>query len=161
MDENQIIKDNIAMVKKIAKFFKPPNRTEHEEYIHNGTIGLLKAIRTYDPSKAKFCTHAWNNIYWEISRYIKGNKKIKSKKKLKQERLTDDIQEYNLDVTLLESLPDTLTDEEFNIIELLIEGYNLTDISAKLGLKKHEIYNKYRVMLRKIRISNEEKNTPV
>jgi RNA polymerase sigma factor (sigma-70 family) len=161
MDENKIITDNIAMVKKIARYFKPPNTTEYEEYVHNGTIGLLKAIRTYDPTRAKFSTHAWNNIYWEISRYIKGNKKIKSTKPVTQEQLTEDIAEYNLDDGILEALPDNLSDEEFNIIQLMVEGYNLTDISVRLKLKKHEIYNKYRVMLRKIRISNEEKNTSV
>ncbi len=55
------------------KKFKYLSREMNDEYHQSGMEGLLRAIRTYDPLKAKFSTYATTCIYRAIERFIQSN----------------------------------------------------------------------------------------
>ena len=62
MDENKLVQENLGLVITIAKKFKPINHDEYSEYVQIGSIALLRAIRKFDPSRAKLSTFAWRYI---------------------------------------------------------------------------------------------------
>lgn len=124
--EEQLVLDNMGLVVSLAKSFRPPNPTELDEYIQLGRIGLFKAIRKHDPSKAKLSTLAWLYIRWEIIRYIESQNK-----NITLPLLTD--KSYDVDMSIWEVLPDSLTDIEKQVVALRLEGRTFKDIGKKLG----------------------------
>ena len=76
--ENQIVLDNIPLVREVIKRFKPPADL-YDEYVQVGMIGIMKGYRTYKKERAKLSTWLWKNIYWEILRYLRQNRKWESR----------------------------------------------------------------------------------
>ena len=135
----QLISDNMGLVVHIAKSFNPPNPTEYEEYVQLGTIGLWKAIKKYDKKLgSKLTSLAWNNIRWEILRYI--NKKNKHKKLIREPDFLYNyesmIQQRTVNLNppeLPELLPDTLSDAEEKVIDMRNRGYTFKEIGLQIG----------------------------
>lgn len=73
--EETIVKHNLRLVAHIAnKYVK--NRYDSDDLISVGSIGLMKAIRTYDPEKANsFSTYASRCIDNEILMLFRSEKK--------------------------------------------------------------------------------------
>ena len=67
---DDIIEKNMGLVASVVKSFKPKNHVEKEDYMQAGRIGLWKALKKHDPSKAALSTYAWNPIRWEIIKEI-------------------------------------------------------------------------------------------
>lgn len=129
--ENELIEDNIALIKKLAQSFKPKNDTELDDYIQEGRIGLLKAIRHHDPAKGQLSTIAWNSIRWEILRYIERNKN-------KNHKSTDDIDDgicYNDNIDIDEQFF-YLTKQEKQVVQQKLEGNNFTEIGKLNGYSR-------------------------
>ena len=56
--KNKLIEHNLRLVAHIVKKYSP-SQTEQDELISIGTIGLIKAVSTFDYTKgAKFATYA-------------------------------------------------------------------------------------------------------
>lgn len=75
----------------IYVIFKKFNKCNNviEDLISVGSMGLVKAIDSYDPTKgAKFSTYAYNGIVIEINKYLRNNKQFPVK------RLEDIFFEY-------------------------------------------------------------------
>lgn len=73
--EEKLIRHNLRLVAHIAKKYKNSN-TEQEDLISIGTIGLMKAIKTFDYSKGNsFSTYASRCIENEILMNFRSNKK--------------------------------------------------------------------------------------
>lgn len=69
---NEFIEQNVALVKMtISKYFRNAIGTqEFEEYMQSGIIGLMKAVKGFNPSfDVKFSTYAVPMIMGEIQRY--------------------------------------------------------------------------------------------
>lgn len=72
-----LIVHNLRLVVYIAKKFDSKN-TLTEDLISIGTIGLMKAVRTFDPNKnIKLATYASRCIENEILMYLRKNNKTK------------------------------------------------------------------------------------
>ncbi len=73
-DQKELIEHNLRLVVYIAKRFESTG-VGIEDLISIGTIGLIKAVRTYDPEKSiKLATYASRCIENEILMYLrKGN----------------------------------------------------------------------------------------
>ena len=136
--EAGLILQNMGLVVSITQQFISKESSEYEDYLQAGSIGLLKAIRTFDPSKAVLSTWAHKHIKWEIIRHIE-----KLNKERKKELLYSQSEWITLDKTkiytgatsyLLELLPDNLTESEREALVLRIAGYNLTEIRDILNL---------------------------
>lgn len=73
--EEKLIRHNLRLVAHISKKYKNSN-TEQEDLISIGTIGLMKAIKTFDYSKGNsFSTYASRCIENEILMNFRSNKK--------------------------------------------------------------------------------------
>jgi len=81
---NELVNINMGLVKSIALRFKDRG-TEYEDLIQIGTIGMLKAIKSFDPSFGTvFSTYAVPLIIGEIKRFLRDDGSIKVGRELKR-----------------------------------------------------------------------------
>ena len=120
-----------------------------EDYIQVGLIGLLKAIRKYNPEKAKFSTFAVTCIRNEICRFL--NKKNKTK-------LVNFVEEkaYSDENPLWEIHPDGLTEQEKEIIEMKFQNYTHQEIAEATGCSKNRIRYLIKQTMNKLKEANGE-----
>jgi len=134
----KLIADNMGLVVNIVKSLRPPNRTEYEEYVQLGIIGLWKAIQKHDHSKAKLSTMAWYYIRWEIIRYINKSKKYHTLVNNTDAHYRCELvaKERSLSFKpneLQESLPSTLSPSELVVVNMRSQGYTFQEIGNELG----------------------------
>ena len=73
----ELVRANMGLVKKIALHFRGRG-TEYEDLVQIGTIGMLKAIRSFDSEKGcVFSTYAVPLITGEIRRHLRDDGIIK------------------------------------------------------------------------------------
>ncbi len=79
-----LVKRNIALVKSLVKKFL--NRGyEYEDLFQLGSIGLIKAIKNYEPKyNVRFSTYAVPMIVGEIKRFLRDDGMIKVSRSLKE-----------------------------------------------------------------------------
>lgn len=79
-----LVEKNVALVKSIIKRFL--NRGyEYDDLFQIGVIGLIKAIRNYDPQyNVRFSTYAVPMIMGEIKRFLRDDGLIKVSRSLKE-----------------------------------------------------------------------------
>lgn len=98
--EEMLIKHNVGLISSIAKRFL--NRGyEFEDLFQIGSIGLIKAIKNFDPSySVKFSTYAVPMIMGEIKRFIRDDgiikvsrsmKDVAKKSKISREKLSKEL----------------------------------------------------------------------
>lgn len=58
MNENEMVKHHMGLVKYVLTWFNDRDNRIVDELNSEGLVGLLKAIRTHDPTKGKFQTYA-------------------------------------------------------------------------------------------------------
>lgn len=76
--KNVLIERNLRLVAHIVKKYSYPNK-EIDDLISIGTIGLIKAIDSFDSSKGtRLATYAARCIENEILMLMRNNKKVKS-----------------------------------------------------------------------------------
>lgn len=82
--ENFLVENNTGLVRSVVKRFL--NRgCEYDDLIQIGSIGLLKAIKKFDPSfNVKFSTYAIPMIIGEIKRFLRDDGMIKVSRSLKE-----------------------------------------------------------------------------
>lgn len=80
---DELVKNNLPLVKSVAsRFFL---RGETEDLIQTGAIGLLKAIRNFDPEMGtELSTYAVPMIAGEIRRYLRDSGSIKAGRRIKE-----------------------------------------------------------------------------
>ena len=104
-----LISHNLRLVAHMTKKFYSPER-EQDELISVGTLGLIKAVQSFQPEKgARFATFASRCIENEILMYYRA------KKRTAGEVFFDDPLEYDKDgnaLTLLDILPADSDPEE-------------------------------------------------
>lgn len=138
--EERLTQDNLGLVISQACRFNPNNVTDLEDYIQAGSIGLLKAIRSYDPEKGKWSTYAGVCIAREIA---KEARKFLFTYKGQQERrvISIDIEgmpepedvDSGLETEIKEMMPGNLTSTELDVLKYRMQGYTLQDIGNMMG----------------------------
>ena len=164
--KKKLIEHNLRLVVYIAKKFDNTG-VGVEDLISIGTIGLIKAINTYDPEKKiKLATYASRCIENEILMYLRRNNKTKMEVSIDEplnvdwdgnELLLSDILgtdediiykdlEHEVDKKLLTRAMTILTDREKMIIELRFginqkEGKEKTqkEVADMLGISQSYI----------------------
>lgn len=102
--EEKLIKHNLRLVAHIVKKYKF-QKIEQEELISVGSIGLMKAIKSFDDEKGNsFSTYASRCIQNEILMMIRSQRKFLNEVSLEDKVKTD--KEGN-DVSLIDILEDT------------------------------------------------------
>lgn len=147
LTEEELIHQNIGLVKKIVRIFNPAD-SDTEEYYSVGLIGLLMAIRKHDQAKGELSTLAWSCIYNSILNYVKKEKKH-------PHLSISNIPCYVYGDSILEYLPDNLTNIEKSIINLRLQGFTLHEIDHKYNKNNGWAGNQYYDILKKIKEAND------
>lgn len=109
--EEILTKHNLRLVAHIAKKYKS-NFSDPDDLISIGSIGLIKAVRTFNPDKAKhFSSYASRCIENEILMVLRHEKKLSSEISM-ETSLGSDPDGNEL------SIADTLFDEKFDLEQM-------------------------------------------
>ncbi|WP_078595484.1 RNA polymerase sporulation sigma factor SigE [Evansella clarkii] len=171
-----LIERNLRLVVYIARKFENTG-INIEDLISIGTIGLIKAVNTFDPEKKiKLATYASRCIENEILMYLRRNNKIRSEVSFDEplnidwdgnELLLSDVLgteediitrgiEDKVDRKLLVKALDTLNDREKQIMELrfgLAGGEEKTqkDVADMLGISQSYISRLEKRIIKRLR----------
>jgi RNA polymerase sporulation-specific sigma factor len=133
--KNILIEHNLRLVAHIVKKYSNAVK-DADDLISIGTIGLIKAITTFDPKKnTRLATYAARCIENEILMSIRADKKLKGEVSLYEPIGVD--KEGN-DIALMDILgtdPDMVMDE----VELKIQARNLYNMMRKVLKKREQI----------------------
>ncbi|MFD3156470.1 RNA polymerase sporulation sigma factor SigK [Haloimpatiens sp. FM7330] len=123
--KNILIERNLRLVAHIVKKYSYPNK-EIDDLISIGTIGLIKAIDSFDSSKGtRLATYAARCIENEILMLIRNNKKTKGEIYL-QDPIGIDKEGNEI------SLMDVLSSDEDSIIEIVENRIQLKKLYKKI-----------------------------
>lgn len=90
-----LISENIGLVKNIARRFFGRG-TEYEDIVQIGTIGMIKAAKSFDESyNTVFSTYAVPLIIGEIRRYFRDDGMIKVSRDIRKKALLSCAQKKN------------------------------------------------------------------
>ncbi len=154
--DNQSVQQFAGLVVFILKKLNIPH-SHYDDCYQCGMIGILNGLDSFTPKKSSLSSWIYNNIKWEILKYLKKENKhqtVELYENISVDNWNDqkNITQINID----EYLPE-LDELEQNIIDLKLQSYNLKQISEQLGLNgSYLIYKKYQIILDKIRDSNEQ-----
>lgn len=177
---NTLIEHNLRLVAHIVKKYYTQN-TDQEDLISIGTIGLIKAISSFDASKgARLATYAARCIENEILMYFRSQKKLQGEISLSGSIETDRegntlelLDVVGVDDTMLEDLHDresaqrirslvktSLTPRESEIIRLrygLGGALPLTqrEVAASFGISRSYVSRIEKRALEKLRSAME------
>ena len=123
---NKLIEHNLRLVVYIAKRFENTN-IDIEDLISVGTIGLIKAINSYDNSKKiKLATYGARCIENEILMYLRKNNKIKNNISLDEPLNVD----WEGNMLLLSDILGTDPDEVFMMQKNLLKQRHLQNVQT-------------------------------
>ena len=109
---DKIIRHNLRLVAHVAKKYYSNSNIEQDDLISVGTIGLIKAVNTFDHKKgARFATYGARCIENEIRMYLRSEKKTANNISL-QEPI--DVAKDGSNMTVLDTITDSYQmDEEY------------------------------------------------
>ncbi|WP_369801936.1 RNA polymerase sporulation sigma factor SigE [Oceanobacillus sp. Castelsardo] len=171
-----LIERNLRLVVYIARKFENTG-INIEDLISIGTIGLIKAVNTFNPEKnIKLATYASRCIENEILMYLRRNNKLKSEVSFDEplnidwdgnELLLSDVLgtdddiitkglESDVDKTLLKSALSKLNDREKQIMELRFgligeEEKTQKDVADMLGISQSYISRLEKKIIRRLK----------
>src|SRR5690606_90843 len=132
---NQLVERNLRLVAHIVKKFDNTGE-DTDDLISIGTIGLIKAINTFDPNRnARLATYAARCIENEILMHLRAQKKTRGEIMLYDPIGAD--REGN-EVTLLDVLgtdPDAVADQ----VELGVEQERLQRLFGNLSRRERQV----------------------
>ena len=128
--KNILIERNLRLVAHISKKYSTTN-IEQDDLISIGSIGLIKAINSFDNSKnIKLATYAARCIDNEILMFIRTSKKTKA------------------EVFLNESIGKDKDDNEITLMDVIEKEELCIDDEIDLRVKIKELYNKMKEVLK-------------
>lgn len=155
MIDNKLVEENIPLVKHIARKFPRTPVLDREDYVNAGILGLMKCLKTYDSTKGKISTYAYNPILWEMIRLYEKHTKHK------QERLTPEIKKELViedEINIDEYLPSTLTKQEEKVIKLWLNNIKISDIAKTIKKSESSVFRILKKSKEKISDSTEKKS---
>ena len=130
-----LIERNLRLVVYIARKFENTG-VNVEDLISVGTIGLIKAVNTFDPEKKiKLATYASRCIENEILMYLRRNSKVKAEISFYEPLNID----WDGNELLLSDILGTDNDIVYNLIEDEVDKQLLFLALKKLSLREKEI----------------------
>lgn len=173
---SMLIERNLRLVVYIARKFENTG-INIEDLVSIGTIGLIKAVNTFDPEKnIKLATYASRCIENEILMYLRRNNKIRSEVSFDEplnidwdgnELLLSDVLgtendtiykniEDQVDRKLLQKALDKLSDRERTIMELRFglageEEKTQKDVADLLGISQSYISRLEKRIIKRLR----------
>jgi RNA polymerase sporulation-specific sigma factor len=130
-----LIERNLRLVAHVVKKFENTGE-DKDDLISIGTIGLIKAINTFDGSKgARLATYAAKCVQNEILMHIRASKKVKQEVSLNEPIGIDkDGNEITFE-DILGSSPEEVLDE----VEIILFNEKLKRIIKKLKTRERKV----------------------
>ena len=168
---------NLRLVAHIVKKYQPPPE-EMEDLLSIGTIGLMKAVVTFDPDKsARLASYAARCIENEVLMYLRGKKKSSKEVSLYEPIGTDregneiqlfDVIEMNEEdvyrrlerkedvIRLYQQVESVLSQRERMVLKLRYglyneEEYTQREIAAMLGISRSYVSRIEKSAIEKLR----------
>ena len=133
----ELIEHNIRLVVYIARKFENTG-INLEDLVSIGTIGLIKAVNTFQPAKnIKLATYASRCIENEILMYLRRNTKTRSEISLDEPLNVD----WDGNELLLSDVLGTDNDIVFKEIETEVDQYLVSEAVKKLPQRDMDIIN--------------------
>lgn len=139
----ELINRNLRLVAHIIKKFNPLSR-DADDLISIGTVGLIKAIESFDYNKGnRLATYAARCIENEILMFVRANKKIKSEVYLQDpigvdregnEICLEDVLGTESDCVMDEVENKISITKLYSLIDKILEGKERTIIRLRYGL---------------------------
>lgn len=127
---NILIERNLRLVAHVSKKYATTN-IEQDDLISIGTIGLIKGINSFDPSKKiRLATYAARCIENEILMFLRSSKKTKS------------------EVYLNETIGKDKDDNEVTLMEVLETNDKPIEEEIDLKMKVKKLYEKMKDVLK-------------
>ena len=172
-----LIERNLRLVAHIVKKYQPPPE-EMEDLLSIGTIGLMKAVVTFDPDKsARLASYAARCIENEVLMYLRGKKKSSKEVSLYEPIETDregneiqlfDVIEMNEEdvyrrlerkedvIRLYQQVESVLSQRERMVLKLRYglyneEEYTQREIAAMLGISRSYVSRIEKSAIEKLR----------
>lgn len=172
-----LIERNLRLVAHIVKKYQPPPE-EMEDLLSIGTIGLMKAVVTFDPDKsARLASYAARCIENEVLMYLRGKKKSSKEVSLYEPIGTDregneiqlfDVIEMNEEdvyrrlerkedvIRLYQQVESVLSQRERMVLKLWYglyneEEYTQREIAAMLGISRSYVSRIEKSAIEKLR----------
>lgn len=172
-----LIERNLRLVAHIVKKYQPPPE-EMEDLLSIGTIGLMKAVVTFDPDKsARLASYAARCIENEVLMYLRGKKKSSKEVSLYEPIGTDregneiqlfDVIEMNEEdvyrrlerkedvIRLYQQVESVLSQRERMVLRLRYglyneEEYTQREIAAMLGISRSYVSRIEKSAIEKLR----------
>lgn len=172
-----LIERNLRLVAHIVKKYQPPPE-EMEDLLSIGTIGLMKAVVTFDPDKsARLASYAARCIENEVLMYLRGKKKSSKEVSLYEPIGTDregneiqlfDVIEMNEEdvyrrlerkedvIRLHQQVESVLSQRERMVLKLRYglyneEEYTQREIAAMLGISRSYVSRIEKSAIEKLR----------
>lgn len=160
MNEEEMVRNNLGLVNFVLhKYF--PYLAYDEDAFQWGCLGLLMAVRYYDPAKAKFSTYGAKWIWTTILKKVVRPSQAKRRKNegisslsqvayqgddgtrpITLEEVIPDSQDieraYELAETLAEA-KNVLDEREAKVIELKLMGYTQKEIGKMIGISQVQV----------------------
>jgi len=118
---NQLIKDNLHLVKRIASYRRRtlPSCIDYDELIQVGIIGLWKGLKTLDLKKRiNPDNYLMDKIWWEISEFLRNIDHL-SRKERRRVREGDYSVSGAEIVSYEDSCQDCIPDETYDIVQMM------------------------------------------
>lgn len=148
--EAELVEDYTPLVVSQALLFCANSVSDIDDYIQCGYIGLLRAIRKYDPTKnTKLSTFAVICIRQEIY------KELKKSQKMKFYHLIADVEDEKHYNKIWELEPNSLNNTEVKVVRLRAQGYTFSEIGSTLGFTKSWANEVLISAIKKMKVSNE------
>ncbi|GAB6099140.1 RNA polymerase sporulation sigma factor SigK [Halanaerocella petrolearia] len=133
--KNKLIEHNMRLVAHIVKKYDDA-RVSNEDLISIGSIGLIKAIESFDPARnTRLATYAARCIENEILMYLRKTKKLKNEKLLYEPIGSD--KEGN-EISLIDILG-TAVDVVSEKVELVLEQEKLYERLNQLETREQKV----------------------
>ena len=169
-----LIERNLRLVAHIVKKYQPPPE-EMEDLLSIGTIGLMKAVVTFDPDKsARLASYAARCIENEVLMYLRGKKKSSKEVSLYEPIGTDregnEIQLFDVNeedvyrrlerkedvIRLYQQVESVLSQRERMVLKLRYglyneEEYTQREIAAMLGISRSYVSRIEKSAIEKLR----------
>ena len=142
---------NIIVIKanKMANRFGMLNRQDTEDFISEGFLAFLNAIRTHDEKKGKFNTYAnacidnrMKNALGKAKRTFILSEQFDPEKVKEQSPAADEVViEKEAHREILKKAKKHLSDREFKVFEMYLDAFSYLQISARLNISVKSVDN--------------------
>ncbi|MCL2018185.1 MAG: sigma-70 family RNA polymerase sigma factor [Oscillospiraceae bacterium] len=143
------VKVIVIKANKVASGFGMFNRQDAEDFISEGFLALLNAIRTYEEEKGSFSGYAnacidnrMKNALGKAKRELILSKEFDPSLVKELSPGADDIIiEKENRIEILGRIKKVLSEREFNVFEMYLDSFSYRQISTRLGISVKSVDN--------------------